>query len=242
MDLTGIAKSINIPLLSALLLGLMATLGPCTLATNIAALAYISRKITDRKYAIVTATLYTLGRMFTYTALGILIIAIGISTPAISNFVQEFGAKVLGPFLIFIGILLLFIDSISFGRGGNTLADMGNKVADWGMVGGFPLGVIFALAFCPYSAVLFFMVLIPMALKTTEGITLPAMFALGTGLPVIIFGVALSLGVAGAANWIEKVSNAEKVVRILVAIAFICVGIYYVIQVLPIFQPAVTGA
>jgi len=242
MDLAGIAKSINIPLLSALLLGLMATLGPCTLATNIAALAYISRKITDRKYAVVTASLYTLGRMFTYTALGILIIAIGISTPAISNFVQDFGTKVLGPFLIVIGILLLFIDRISFGQGGNRLADMGSKVADWGMIGGFPLGVIFALAFCPYSAVLFFMVLIPMALKTAEGVTLPAMFAIGTGLPVIIFGILLSFGIAGAANWIEKISRAEKVIRIFVAIAFICVGIYYIIQLLPIFQPSAAGA
>jgi len=240
MDLTALAKSINIPVLSALLLGLMATLGPCTLATNIAALAYISRKITDRKYAVVTASLYTFGRMVTYTALGIFIIAIGISTPAISNFVQEFGAKVLGPFLIIIGVLLLFIDRISFGQGGNRLADMGSKVADWGMIGGFPLGVIFALAFCPYSAVLFFMVLIPMALKTAEGVTLPAMFAIGTGLPVIVFGVALSLGIAGAASWIEKISSAEKVVRILVAIAFICVGIYYVIQMFPIFQPSTT--
>jgi cytochrome c biogenesis protein CcdA len=242
MDLLALAKSMNIPLISALLLGLMAAIGPCTLATNIAALAYISRKITDRKYAVITASLYTLGRMFTYTAIGILIIAIGINTPAVSNFVQEFGTWVLGPFLIVVGVLLLFIDRISFGQGGNRLADMGSKVSDWGMVGGFPLGAIFALAFCPYSAVLFFMVMIPMALKTAEGIMLPAMFAIGTGLPVIIFGVLLSLGVAGTAGWVEKIAKAEKVVRIFVAIAFICVGIYYIIQLLPIFQPSSAGA
>jgi cytochrome c-type biogenesis protein len=229
MDLSGLSANTNIPVLTAFFLGLMATLGPCTMATNIAALAYVGRKLTDRKYSIVTAALYTLGRMLTYTILGALIIYLGLSIPGVSLFLQEVGEKALGPFLIAIGLLLLFIDKISFGRSGNSLSNLGGKVAEWGMIGGLPLGAIFALAFCPYSAVLFFAVLLPLALKTTGGVTLPAFFAIGTGLPVLLFGLLLSFGVAGISKWVDAIGRSEKIIRVVIAIVFIAIGIYYMI-------------
>lgn len=229
MDLAGLATSINVPIISAFLLGLLATIGPCTMATNVAAMAYISRKVADRKYAIMTGTLYTLGRMFTYSVLGILIIVIGLNTPGISTLLQVVGEKALGPFLIVVGLALLFIDRVSFGQGSSKLSAMGGKAADWGMIGGFPLGALFALAFCPVSATLFFMVLIPLALKSTGGVVLPAMFAIGTGLPILVFGTLLSFGIAGVATWLNAVTRAEKIVRIAMAIVFIAVGIYYVV-------------
>jgi cytochrome c biogenesis protein CcdA len=229
MDLAGLATNINIPIISAFLLGLLATIGPCTIATNIAAVAYISRRLTDRKYAIMTGTLYTLGRMFTYSALGILIIVMGLNTPGVSTFLQIVGEKAMGPFLIVVGLALLFIDRISFGQGSGKISEMGGKVADWGMIGGFPLGALFALAFCPVSATLFFMVLIPLAFKSTGGVILPAMFAIGTGLPVLIFGTLLSLGIAGVATWLNAATRVEKIVRIAMAIIFIGIGIYYVV-------------
>ena len=230
MDLTGLAISVKIPLVSAFLLGLAATIGPCTMATNIAALAYVSRRITDRKYAVATAGLYTVGRMFTYTLIGILIIALGTEIPGMSTFLQDFGEKALGPFLIIIGVVLLFVDQISFGQGGGRISEMGGRVADWGMIGGFPLGALFALAFCPVSGVLFFAVLIPLALTTTGGVTLPAFFAIGTGLPVLVFGTLLSLGVAGVSSWVNALTRADKVIRTVMAVVFIAVGIYYIVQ------------
>ncbi len=199
------------------------------MATNIAAMAYISRRVTDRKYTVMTGTLYTLGRMFTYSVLGILIIVIGLNTPGVSTFLQIFGEKAMGPFLIAIGLILLFIDRVSFGRGSGKLSAMGGKVADWGMIGGFPLGALFALAFCPVSATLFFMVLIPLALKSTGGVVLPAMFAIGTGLPVLVFGTLLSFGIAGIAAWLNAVARVEKIVRIAMAVVFIVIGVYYII-------------
>jgi len=230
MDISGLANSSSIPVISAFLLGLMAAVGPCTMATNIAALAYISRKVIDRRYAVTTGLLYTAGRMFTYLILGALIIFLGMEIPGVSLFLQDVGEKALGPFLIVIGLLLLFIDKVSLGRTGNSLSTLGGKVANWGMIGGFPLGALFALAFCPYSAVLFFAVLIPLALKTTGGIALPAFFAIGTGLPVLLFGVLLSLGVAGLASWLNAVSRVEKIIRIVMALVFVGVGVYYVLQ------------
>ncbi len=229
MDLSALPGGSNIPVISAFSLGLMATVGPCTMATNIAALAYISRKVADRRYAVTTGLLYTAGRMFTYSILGALIIFLGLEIPAISLFLQDVGGKALGPFLIVVGLLLLFIDRVSFGRSGGSLSTIGGKVADWGMIGGFPLGALFALAFCPYSAVLFFAVLIPLALRTTGGVTLPAFFAIGTGIPVLLFGVLLSLGIAGVSSWLNAIGRIEKILRIIVALVFIGLGLYYII-------------
>jgi len=229
MDLGSILSGPNIPVLTALLLGLITAIAPCPMATNIAAVAYITRNVTDRKYAVITGSLYTLGRMFSYSVLGILIIVVGLEIPWLSGVIQDVGEKVLGPLLIVVGLLMLFIDRLSFGRGGNTLASLGSKVAGWGMIGGFLLGVIFALAFCPYSAVLFFGALIPVALKSSGGVALPAVFAIGTGLPVLVFGTLISLGVAGVANWLNALTRAERIIRIIVSLIFIGVGIYYVV-------------
>jgi len=225
VDLPNLASILNLPGISAFTLGVMAAISPCTMATNIATLAYISRKLTDRKFAITNAALYTAGRMITYTILGMLIIYAGLNIPAVANFLQQFGEVAVGPFLIVVGIIMLFLDRIHFGEGDNRLAEAARKFADMGLIGALPLGMILALAFCPYSAVLFFMVLIPLALKTTGGAGLPAVFAVGTGLPVLLFGMLLSLGVAGAARWMNAIGNAEKYIRMAVAVLFILIGL-----------------
>ncbi len=229
MDLSSILSGPNIPVVTALLLGLITAIAPCPMATNIAAVAYITRNVKDRKYAVITGSLYTLGRMFSYTVLGIFLIVVGLDIPWVSATIQDVGEKVLGPLLIVVGLLMLFIDRIPFGTGGGKLASLGSKIAGWGMIGGFLLGVIFALAFCPYSAVLFFGALIPVALKSTGGVALPAVFAIGTGLPVLVFGTLLSLGVSGVANWLNALTRAERIIRIIVSIIFIGIGIYYVV-------------
>ena len=233
MDLGGILQqlsgSLNIPVLSALFLGVLTAISPCPMATNIAAVAYVSRRVTQRRYAVMTGTLYTLGRMFSYSALGILIIVVGLEIPGLASFLQDFGERILGPLLIVVGLLLLNIDRFSFSFGSRKLSSIGGKVADWGMIGGFLLGVVFALAFCPYSAVLFFGVLIPLSLESPGGVALPAVFAIGTALPVLLFGALLSGGVARVSTWLNALSRAEKVIRVVVSIIFIGVGIYSVV-------------
>jgi len=233
MDLGGLlhqlSESLNIPVLSALFLGLITAISPCPMATNIAAIAYVSRRATERRYAVITGALYTLGRMVSYSIIGILIIVAGLEIPGVASFLQDFGEKILGPLLIVVGLIMLSIHRFSFGLGAGKLASLGGKVADWGMLGGFLLGVIFALAFCPYSAIIFFGVLIPLALKSTGGVTLPAVFAIGTGLPVLVFGILISAGIAKVSTWLNAVTRVEKVLRIIVSIIFIGVGIYYVV-------------
>jgi len=229
MDLGGITGNLNIPVLSALFLGLLAAISPCPMATNIAAIAYVSRRVTDRRYAVMTAALYTLGRMISYSVLGILIIMAGLEIPGLASFLQDFGEEILGPLLIIVGLIMLNINRLSFSLGGGKLSSIGGKVADLGMIGGLLLGILFALAFCPYSAVLFFGVLIPLALKTTGGVTLPAVFAIGTGLPVLVFGMLLSIGVSRVSTWLNALTRAEKIIRVVVSIIFIGIGIYYVV-------------
>ena len=233
MDLGSIvhqlSESLNIPMLSALFLGLLTAISPCPMATNIAAIAYVSRRVTDRRYAIITGALYTLGRMLSYSILGILFVMAGLEIPGVASFLQDFGEQALGPLLIVVGMTMLIIDRLSFSLGGGKLSSIGGKIADWGMIGGFLLGALFALAFCPYSAILFFGVLIPLALKSTGGVTLPAVFAIGTGLPVLVFGILLSISAARVSTWLNAVTRAEKVIRIIVSIIFIGVGIYHVV-------------
>jgi cytochrome c-type biogenesis protein len=229
MDVGGLLSNSSVPVLSVLFLGLITAISPCPLATNIAAIAYVSRRIADRKYAVTTSILYTLGRMFSYSMLGVLIIVIGLEIPGVALFLQGAGEQALGPILIVVGLLMLFIDKISFGRGDGGLTALGGKVANWGMFGGFLLGVLFALAFCPYSAVLYFGVLMPLSLKSAGGIAFPAIFAIGTGLPVLIIGILLSFGVAGVSSWLNAIKRAERIIRVIVALIFVGVGIYYMV-------------
>ena len=147
-----ISDSVSFPLLSAFLIGIMAAISPCPLATNISAMAYISRNITDRWYVITSGLLYTLGRMVSYFIIGAVVIVAGANIPSISLFLQDAGERFLGPLLIVVGILLLGIIKIPFLQGSGRLASIGEKVAKRGRIGAFLLGVVFALAFCPYTA------------------------------------------------------------------------------------------
>ena len=229
MDFSGILGDVNIPVLSALLLGLITAISPCPLATNIAALAYVSRRAKERRYAVITGALYTLGRMFSYSIIGVIIIVAGLEIPGVASFLQDFGEQVLGPLLVVIGVIMLIVNRIPLSLGGGKLSALGGKVADWGMIGGFLLGALFALGFCPYSAILFFGVLIPLSLKSAGGVALPAAYAIGTGLPVLVFGVLISLGVARVSTWLNAVTRAEKIIRVAVSIIFIGVGIYLIV-------------
>jgi len=219
----------NIAIVAAFFIGLMTAISPCPLATNITAIAYISRKIEHSKHTLMVGFLYTLGRMFTYTALASLIVYIGINTQQIALFIQSYGENLLGPLLIIIGIVMLDIIKLNFLKGNDMLASLKKKLAEKGYLGSFLLGVIFALAFCPFSGVLFFGMLIPLALKAGDGLIIPSVFAFATGLPVIIFSFILVYSVSKLSNILNKVQVFEKWVQKIAGVLFIIVGLYYII-------------
>ena len=221
----------SIPLLAAFFIGLMTAISPCPLATNITAIAYASKRMGDSRHTILVGLVYTLGRMFTYVVLAALIVWFGLNTQAISLFLQRYSDKLLGPLLVIIGIVLLDVIKFSFLKGSDRLNTIKEKLAKKGLLGSFLLGVVFALAFCPFSAVLFFALLIPLALKAGDGIIIPSVFAFATGLPVIIFSFLLVYSVSKMAALMKKVQVFERWSRKSVAVIFILVGAYYTLNV-----------
>ena len=150
-------------------------------------------------------------------------------------FLQDTGEKVLGPILIAVGVILLNVHRFRFIAGGSGMSSLGARVSRWGKIGALLLGIVFALAFCPYSAVLYFGTLIPLSLKSTGGVALPAVFAIGTGLPVLIFGISLSFGTTRVSSWFEKLTRAQRIIRIVTSWALIGIGVYYMILWLKVF-------
>lgn len=218
----------SIPLIAAFFIGLMTAISPCPLATNITAIAYASKKIDNSKHTLLVGFVYTLGRMFTYIMLAMLVVWFGINIQGIALFLQKHGEKLLGPMLLIIGIIMLDVVKFSLNKSSEKLNHVKEKLADKGLLGSFLLGVVFALAFCPFSAVLFFGMLIPLAVKTGDGILIPAVFAFATGLPVIIFSFVLVKSVSRLGQVMKKVQTFEYWMRKVTAIVFIVVGLYYI--------------
>ncbi|MDD5069819.1 MAG: aromatic aminobenezylarsenical efflux permease ArsG family transporter [Candidatus Omnitrophica bacterium] len=214
-------------LLSALWFGILTSISPCPLATNIAAVSFLSKKIDHPRMVFWSGLAYTLGRMAVYVLLGIIIISSLAGVPSVANFLQKYMNKMLGPLLIIVGLFLMDILRLNF-SGFALSGKHQNKLAESGVFGSFALGVIFALSFCPISAALFFGSLIPLALNSNFGLVFPVIYGVGTGLPVLIFALGISCGVHSMAHWFNKVAKLEIYMRKVTGAVFIFVGIYYI--------------
>ncbi|HLF35798.1 MAG TPA: aromatic aminobenezylarsenical efflux permease ArsG family transporter, partial [Cyclobacteriaceae bacterium] len=202
--LNGILENSSFPVVSAFVLGLMTAISPCPLATNITAIGFIGKEIENNKRVFINGLVYTAGRAITYTLLAF-IIYIGADQFKLSGLFQKYGEKILGPLLIVIGFFLLGILTIKF----PGLDQLTNRYPEKGIRNYrdvLLLGIIFALAFCPFSGVLYFGMLIPLTISASSGLLLPVVFALATGIPVIIFAWIL----AYAVSRIGKIYNGVK--------------------------------
>jgi cytochrome c biogenesis protein CcdA len=215
------------PWLTAFLLGLMTAVSPCPLATNITAVGFIGKEIESRNKVFLNGLLYTLGRALSYTVLA-LIIYLGADQFKFSGFFQRYSEKFLGPLLIIIGLLMLDVIRIKF-PGISKLTSKMEAKTKWGYFDSILLGMIFALAFCPYSGVLFFGMLIPMTISSASGLYLPLVFALATGIPVILFAWLLAFSIGSIGGVYNKLKNFEIWFRRVVAVLFIGTGLYYLI-------------
>ena len=225
--LTNLLENSSIPLLSAFILGLMTAISPCPLATNITAVGFIGKDIENRNKVFYNGLVYTLGRAVTYTGLAA-IIFLGADQLALSGWFQKYGEKILGPLLIIIGLFMLGLFKINFPGVNRFMQRYQEKgVSSFGEV--LFIGILFALAFCPYSGVLYFGMLIPMTLSSGSGLVLPVVFAIATGIPVIIFAWLLAYTIAGVGKFYNGLKIFEKWFRRVVAALFIGIGLYYVI-------------
>jgi cytochrome c-type biogenesis protein len=213
--------------ITAIVLGLMTAISPCPLATNISAIGFISRDIKNSRRVFINGLIYTLGRVISYTGLA-LVIFLGASKMNISMLFQGWGEKFLGPVMILIGLFMLDIIKIKF-PGLSGLTDRigeNSKGSYWSTLF---LGMVFALAFCPYSGVLYFVMLIPITITSASGLFLPVLFAIATGLPVIIFAWLLAYAVGNVGKLYNQIKTFELWFRRVVSVIFIGVGIYYVV-------------
>ena len=218
---------------SALWLGILTSISPCPLASNIAAVSFLSKKIVHPAAVFLSGLAYTLGRMTSYAALGWIIIHSLVSVPQTALFLQKYMGKALGPLLIITGLFLLEIlnarlPSLSLSHKHHS------QLAEAGAPGAFLLGFVFALAFCPVSAALFFGSLIPLALNHQAGALLPFIYGIGTGLPVLAFAVAIALGVTSLSHWFHKLTKIELYTRKITGVVFVVAGFYYVWAYWPI--------
>ena len=235
--LNAIIDAYNIPALTALLLGILTSVAPCPLATNIAAVAYLSKDAHASPWrTFLHGLFYTLGRVVSYTVVALLLLS-GLSAFRVSGFFQDWGEWLLGPTLILIGLLMLGVLRWPGRAKGARTQHLQKWLSERGYIGAFLLGALFALAFCPYSAALFFGALLPMTMQEGSGFFLPPLYAVGTGLPVILFSLLLAISVKTASRAFRAVQRTEKFVRITVALLFLIIGGYYMWRAFPLFFP-----
>jgi len=226
--LNSLIENYNIPILSAFALGLMTAISPCPLATNITATAFIAKNITNKKLVFLSGIIYSLGRAFSYTLIGF-VLFFGASKFQISKFFNQNGEKFLGPLLVIMGLIMLNIIRLNFFGKSNFTQKLSEKFENKGLLGSFFIGVIFALAFCPYSGALYFGMLIPITIASADGLYLPIVFAFGTGLPVILFTYLLAFAAGSVGVFFSKITKIEKVMRMIAGIVFLLAGIYYIL-------------
>lgn len=213
-----------VAIFSAFWFGILTSISPCPLATNIAAISFLSRRLSQPMR---TGLAYTFGRMASYVVLGGIIIGSLTSVPVLANFLQRYMNKALGPILLIVGLFL--VDIIRFNLPSLSISqERQKKLAHSGARGAFLLGAIFALSFCPLSAGLFFGSLIPLALNNSFGFILPFFYGIGTSVPVVIFAIGISLVVRSFSRWFDKAAMLERYTRKITGAIFILIGIYFI--------------
>jgi cytochrome c-type biogenesis protein len=216
----------SLGLFSALWLGVLTSISPCPLATNIAAISYIGRRVGDSRQVFLSGLLYAFGRTLAYLALGALLVASVLSSPQVAMFLREHMGKLLGPILILVGMLLLGLIRFSFGGAGMS-DKMQRRVDALGIWGALLLGIVFALSFCPVSAALFFGSLIPLSVKVRSSVALPSVYGIGTALPVVVFAVLIALSAQSVGKAFNKLTQIEWWARRITGVVFLVVGLYY---------------
>lgn len=214
---------------SALWLGILTSISPCPLASNIAAISYVGRNADRSRLILASSACYTLGRIVAYAVLGALVVASLLSAPGLSVWLQKYLNLFLGPFLVLVGMVVLGLIELPAMSGGG-LTRLKARVEKWGLIGSGLLGLLFALSFCPLSAALFFGSLIPLAIANESSLLLPAAYGVGTGIPVIVFATMLVFGKKSLSKFFGKVTGAEKWLRTITGVSILLVGMYITMQ------------
>ncbi len=214
---------------SAVWLGILTSISPCPLATNIAAISFIAKRIEDPRVALVTGLMYAVGRSAVYVALGALLVASLMGAPGVSHWLQKYMNMVLGPLLILVGMVLLELISLPMPSGGAG-ERFGQRIRQWGVWSGLALGVVFALSFCPSSAALFFGSLVPLSVKVESMFLLPTFYGVSTALPVIVFAVLIAVSAQAVGKAFGRIAAFELWARRATGVVFVGIGIFFTLR------------
>lgn len=225
--LTELYTHVTGPLLSALLLGLLIAIAPCPMTLNITAIGFIGKDISNGRKVFSNGIFYALGTMVSYTGLA-LILYFGADRFRISTFFQQYSEMIVGPLLLLIGIYMTGLVRLHF-PAMTRFTKRFEQRTSFSTWDSFLLGMALALAFCPYSGVLYFGMLIPLVITTSSPV-LSLVFSLGAGIPVVFFAWLLVFTVSGIGRMFNKLKSIEFWFRKVIAAVFIGVGTYYIIQ------------
>jgi cytochrome c-type biogenesis protein len=220
-----------IPFVGALVLGILCSISPCPLASNIVAISFVSRHAINRTAILSSGVAYSLGRSIAYLVISAMTVSALVNIPYLSEFLQQYMNRFLGPLFVILG--LYFLDVIkmplslpSFVPSSRITDALSRKK----ILGPFLLGILLALAFCPVSAALFWGSLIPLAVEAQSSFGYPVLFGIGTSIPVLIFAVLLATGSRFLDPLLMRLNNAGKVLNRATAAVFIVVGLIYIYQ------------
>lgn len=225
--LNQLLSASNWPILTAAILGLMTAISPCPLATNISAIGFLSRNITNKKLILWQSLIYTLGRSIAYVGLAAVFL-LGVEQAKVQHLFATYGERFLGFILIIIGVFMLDLIRLRIPGFGNISKKAEEKSKTGSFWSVLLLGIVFALAFCPYSGVLYFLMLIPLMLASPEGLLLPLSFSITTALPVILFAFLIAFTVSAAGKFYNNIKVFELWFRRIISVVFILAGIYMV--------------
>lgn len=212
-------------------LGILTAISPCPLATNIAAISYVGRKVGSVRAVLAAGLLYALGRMATYVALAAALVGGLVAAPSLSQALQKYMSLLMGPVLILVAMVLLGLITLPSGKGGGLGAAMRERADRMGVFGAFALGAVFALNMCPTSAALFFGSLLPLAVKFNSPAALPGVYGLATGLPVVLFAFLLAFGANRVAAAYDRIAGFEVWAQRITGAVFLLVGLYLTVTV-----------
>jgi len=210
---------------TSLWLGVLTSISPCPLATNIAAVSYLARRADRPRLVLLSAFTYSLGRALAYAAVSAVVVLGLLSVPGLSQFLQRYMNKLLGPLLVVVGMYLLGLLSAGISTTAGS-EELRKKAAEGGALGALLLGVLFALSFCPVSAALFFGSLVPLSLQHGSKVVLPVVYGLGTALPVVALALVASGGTKALGAAMKRVGAFETWARRVTGAVFVAVGIY----------------
>jgi cytochrome c biogenesis protein CcdA len=214
-----------ISIFTALWIGIVTSISPCPLATNVAAISVLTRKVGNKRRALLGALAYTIGRICVYLALALMLFTGLTSMPSLSAFLRSEIPPLVGPILILAGMAVLgwLPLPVNLKIGNEKVA---TKLANLGLLGEFCLGGMFALSFCPVSAALFFGSLMPLAMASSFPPVPVALYGLGTALPVGLIALLIVVSSEKASMALSRMETIQGFAVRITGIVLIGIGIW----------------